>query len=541
MSRLDARLEVWARARWAGPALFLVALAVFAVQALGWPLQRGRDSWDYLVYYLSLPDGETPFELVMLMRTPLSALALGLPLDLGGERLLELVMALSFATTTVAWAAVARHFSATAALLAAALVLANPVFALAFHEASSDFVATTGFALYALAVVRAWREPGSGRFAVVGGLVAALALARPAYQALILGAVLPLLAPGSLRDRAVRTAVFCLAVVLPLAGWAAVNGVRYGQTTVSRAGTYNIPFYTAFRAGEIDASNGPASRLLGRLVERNVLSLEPYRRLGVDVTTYFETRSNFEAVRLAGLADRLGGIGSDYELLVDAALEVPDDDGLRLAGVSVRRSLDAAWELASSNATHESRLRPSATTPPPAPTVLVAGRPVPNPVALGIPEGGEAYGFLACAGNQIERCVLSDASARYRDRSLARRYTEVTDRVVRWDRELGTGTPRSVVERGLSAVNRRLPAPWLWAAVALAGLALRRPSGWPALLWLVLAAAGMLVVHAIGVGPDLFYALPVLPAWVVAAVCAVTGRRLARSPQEPHPRLPAPV
>lgn len=522
LRRLDAVLNRYARAAWAGPALFVVALGVYAFEALGWPMQRGRDSWDYLVYYLSFLDDETPFTLVMLMRTPVTALALGAPLDLGGVRALEAVMALSFAATVVAWAAVARWYSGTAAFLTVALVLVNPVLALAFHEASSDFVAATLFALYALALVRAWREPALARWAVVGGLVAALALARPAYQALLLGVALPLLGPGPIRTRLTRTAAFVLCALLPLAAWAALNGARYGETTVSRAGTYNIPFYTAFRAGEIEAENGPASRRLARLVERDVLSLPPYRRLAVGVDTYFETRSNLEAVRLAGLADRVDGVGSDYRLLAKAAKEVPE--GLRVGGVSIRRSLEAAWELASTNGSRESRLH-SVVRPSPPPTVDVGGRAVPNPILLGIPEGSEQYGFLACAGHEIERCILARPSSRYGAPALARRYAEITSEVRAWDAELGTGEARPWIASGLTTVVSHLPTPWLWAAAALVGLAVRRPRGWPALLWLVLAAGGMLVVHGIGVGPDLSYALPVLPAWIVAAVCALAGVR----------------
>lgn len=522
--RLGTTLDRWADARWAGRGLFVCALAVYVVQALGWPLQRGRDSWDYLVYYLSIADHDTPFHLVMLMRTPVTALVLGVPLDLGGPLGLEVVMGIAFATTVVAWAAVARCFSGTAALLAAVFLLANPVTSLAFHEVSSDFVAATLFSLYALAVVRAWREPSLARFAMVGSLVAALALARPAYQALLLGAVLPLGAPGSVRERLARTGMFTACALLPLAAWAIQNDVRYGQATVSRAGTYNIPFYTAFRAGEIDANNGPASRRLARLIERDVLSLPSYRRLGVDVATYLDTRSNFEAVRLAALADRVDGVDSDYRLLALAAREVPGDSGLRVQGVSVGRSLDAAWALASTNPSRESRLQ-SVVRPPPPATIEVNGKPVPNPVPLGIPEGAEEYGFLACAGHEIARCILPHPAARYPDESLAHRYAEVTAQVRTWDAELGTREPSGFVARGLDGVVRRLPAPWVWAALAVAALAVRRPLGWPALLWLVLAGGGMLLVHAVGVGPDLFYALPVLPAWVVAALSALTGRR----------------
>lgn len=523
---MSDRLDRFAHSRAAGPAVGGIALLAWLVQALGWPLQRGRDFWDYLVYYLSFTDHDTPFRLVMLMRSPVTALALGLPLDLGGARGLAVVMAVAYAGTIVVWAAVARHFSTLAAAVTVVLLLVIPTYALSFHEASSDFVAATLFALYALAVVRAWKEPSIARFAWVGGAVAALALARPAYQALVLGLVLPLLATGARRERLLRTAAFLACAVLPLAAWAIHNGIRYGDTTVSRAGKYNIPFYTAFRAGEIEAGNGPASRRLGKLIEQHVLTLPPYAAVGVTLPTYLDTRSNFEASRLAGLVDHVDGVGSDYALLRDAALEV--DGGLRIRGVAVRRSLDESWNLAAANAGHENRLHEVERPAPPA-TIEVDGKPVPNPAVLGIPEYGEAYGFVACAATAITACILAHPEERYGDPVLAARYREITGQVRAWDAEVGTGSPRTFVSDKLAGVIRRLPAPWWWAAIALVGLAWRRPTGWPALLWLVLAAAGMLVVHAIGVGPDLFYALPVLPAWTVAAVCAILGARKARA------------
>ena len=73
MSRAAALLD----GRRGAAALAGLALLVFAVEALAWPVQRGRDTWDYLTAYLSLPDGSTPFPLVMLMRPPVTPLVLG--------------------------------------------------------------------------------------------------------------------------------------------------------------------------------------------------------------------------------------------------------------------------------------------------------------------------------------------------------------------------------------------------------------------------------------------------------------------------------
>ena len=59
---------------------------VFWLEALGWPMAKGRDTWDYLVYYLQLADADPPISELQLFRTPLTPLVLGLPLRARRER-----------------------------------------------------------------------------------------------------------------------------------------------------------------------------------------------------------------------------------------------------------------------------------------------------------------------------------------------------------------------------------------------------------------------------------------------------------------------
>ena len=49
-------------------------------------MAKGRDTWDYLVYYLQLFDSDPPLSQVQLFRAPLTPLVVGLPMDLGGSR-----------------------------------------------------------------------------------------------------------------------------------------------------------------------------------------------------------------------------------------------------------------------------------------------------------------------------------------------------------------------------------------------------------------------------------------------------------------------
>ena len=177
------------------PSSSSLALGVYWLQALGWPMAKGRDTWDYLAYYLQLGDSEPPLDMLQLFRTPLTPLAVGLPLDLGGHVLLEIVFGLFYAASVLAWSATALTFGRLPALLAAALLLVYPAWATLYHQASSDAVFATGLALWALLLARTLARPSTWRFAALGAGIAALVLIRPANQVLLPAVLAALLVP----------------------------------------------------------------------------------------------------------------------------------------------------------------------------------------------------------------------------------------------------------------------------------------------------------------------------------------------------------
>jgi len=524
IARAWSRCEPLVGTRRAALALAAVSLGVYALTALAWPVQRGRDTWDYLVYYLSLLDGSTPFPLVMLVRTPVTPLVLGPAAQVGGATGLEVLGGLLFAVMIVAWAAVACTFSRLAAVIVAGVLLLTVPFAQPFHEPSSDMVVAVGFALFALGVVRAWRRPAAWRFAALGGGVAVLTLTRPPYQVLLLAIVLPLVLGRGWRAKAGWAGAFLAAALLPLAAWAAHNSVRYGDTTVSRARVLNVPFVRAFGAGVIEPGNGPASRRLAELVRTEVLPLEPYHGLGVDVSTYLRSGENFEAVRLAGLVDRVDGLDSDYALLAAAAREARRGGELRIRGVNVKRSLLALRYWLTEYPTREHRTKPSVWLEP-APTIDVGGAPFPNPAAQPPSPDAVPYGFLQCASDEIDRCILREPGPVIADPALARRYTEVTATMRRFDEGLGARSPNPWLAARLDSARRVLPPLWLWLAVALGALVIRRPAGALPIAGVLLLAGAVLAVHALGVGRTPLFALPVLPAICVTAIVALLAPR----------------
>jgi hypothetical protein len=113
-------------------ALFVVALAVFALQSVVLPVYPGRDMSRYVQSFLQLWYETPVLPSVINTRGPLASLGVGVPLELGGAAA-EVWMALLFASSIVAWGAVALLFGARAAVLTTGLLLVYPGYGILFH------------------------------------------------------------------------------------------------------------------------------------------------------------------------------------------------------------------------------------------------------------------------------------------------------------------------------------------------------------------------------------------------------------------------
>ena len=522
MRRAWERLQAFVPTRGAAVALFLLALAVFWLEALGWPMAKGRDTWDYLVYYLQFLDGDPPLSQVQLFRTPLTPIVVGLPMAIGGSAMLEVVFALLFAVSVVAWSATALVFGRVPALASAVLLLVYPAWATLYHQASSDAVFTTGLALWALVLARTLRWPSTWGFVWLGLGIAILVLIRPANQVLLPAVLVPLLAAAPWRRRLTWVAVCLAAAVLPLAGWAFHNGNRYDDATVARGGRAWVPFLKVWLDDRTVApENGTQSRRLADLIERHVLPNEPYARLHVPLAAYLANGSNYETVRLIALSDRYLGRDDDYEAIFGSAIEaIEAHPRTYLSGVA-----DVFWQFLMQAPIREG-ITPRAQTAPaaPPPTYTRDGVVLPNPAAT-ILLPGVPYGFVWCASDYIDSCTLDDPSVVWKDVKTQQRYREVVSRVRTWDAELPSRTGQAWVTGILNRVTPRFPRPPLWLLVGAIALVWRRPRGWQTILVLWAAAAAVLLIHAAsqGVAPE--FALPLYPVFIVTALAALAGDR----------------
>ena len=258
----------------------------------------------------------------LLFRTPVPGVVGGAMLDLAGGFFAEPFFALLFAGSVVAWAAAARMFSTRAALLVAAAVLVYPAWGLMFHELSSEPFFSAAFSLWAFLVVRAAVSPSASRFVWVGLGVALLAFIRPGNAVLVAFVLFPLVLPAGWRARAAWAGAFLVAAVLPLAAWAVLNGIRFGDYALARGGNAVIPFYRAFITDKIvSPDNGPASRRLADAVQRDLLTRNPYKAYGVTLNRVFTSGSFRIHEDLYVLSDEVFGWDSNYSILRRAGVE----------------------------------------------------------------------------------------------------------------------------------------------------------------------------------------------------------------------------
>ncbi len=522
------RLESEIGTRRGGTGVFVLALLVFGVRSIALPVVPGRDFGTYIGYYVQMWDWHSVIPMSMLFRTPLAPLVIGGTLDLLGGWGLEAVMALLFAASLLAWTRTALAFGHRAALVTAVALLVYPGYGILFHTPASEPIAAVAFAAWALALARAWVAPSDARFAVVGAAAAASALARPAFQVLVLVAAVPLVLRLPWRRRLACTTA-CVGVALGILGcWTVANGLRYDDYTVARGTGAFFPFYRAFTTDRIvRPGNGPASRELADAVRTKLLTEEPYRSYGITLDEFFRRGGPRQFEDVVGITDRLWGWDSDYAHMRAVGIEAVEADPLRYASGVGKTILEELWKPLFV-ALPDGEVGTRSTTSKPAATRQLAARP-----ALPVPSEGELIpaahqGFFSTTpdGHIRERWTSPvDHTLVFATEEMQREYDETA-------RDAGALLAEVPPYRGnewltlqFSRSSRLFPPPLLWLVAGLVGLVVRRPvrSG----LALTLAGAALLVVgfQGLAIYTIVEFAVPVAPAFILLGAAGIVGMR----------------
>jgi hypothetical protein len=565
--------EEWVGSRSSAFALFGLALAVFTVESVFLPAYPGRDMSRYLETFFQLGYDVPVYPAVLNTRGPLSALGVGVPLEVGGWAA-EILLAVLYAVSIVAWARVALTFGARAAIVMSALLLVFPSYGILFHQLASDSLFAAGFAGWAVLAMRAIQRPSIRAFVFVGAGLGALVLVRPANQVLLVMALLPLVLSAPLRDRlAWAAALFIPAVVLSQA-WKAIATLRYGDAVTLEPSTgllalaaVMVPLvlpspwrgrlgaavavlvvaalavkglpgespaqytrsvirnesnqfvYRAFELERIMApENGPASRRLAHVVERELLTREPYRSYGIDVHEFFSSGSNRMFGDLTGVAS-----GADLAEATREAIR-------KHSGKFVSSIAHTLWEQLASRPVYAPDAAGSAgsqgaSKPNKVDFIVLNGRRLPKP-SEGQPIPASAIGpLLWTPGGSAQEIWTSPTDHRFvfSDLRDERRYEKLGADVERLSNRLPTRDGAQGVIHRLNQVSHRFPPLIAFLIIGALALALRRPRN--VLVALAPAVAGLIVIVATAlVAPSVAeYAAPVSPAFVLLAAVGVVG------------------
>jgi hypothetical protein len=504
--------------RWGALLLFLLALGVYAVEALAWPVAAtfGRDSHEYLVYYLDFFNSSPLFPQVMLTHTPVAPLFLGGLLDAGGAQAVEIGLALAFAGSVVAFATAASRFGFAAGALTGIALVVWPPYGALFHQVDSDGLFAFGFALWTLLVVDTSRRPSGWRFAANGLLVAGLVLIRPSSGFLLVFLGFPLLLAGAWRTRLRWSGAFLAAALLPLFLWAGVNEIRYDDYTVSRDGWANVPFWRVLMVNHtVSAENGPASRELVAAINTDLLNRHPYTDYHIDLDDFLGHPPWTAWWDLVALNDRRFGWEDDGRRLFRVAMEsIYHHPGTYFASVgrTFWRALDNRTQvLFSSNSagslTASGELEPGQRLP----DQLVA----------------PAIGFTAASrpdGQVFSRWPTpADPGLRFPDAAKQRRLARFTATLRDWEQP--PREPSARVAGWLNGFELRYPRLWLWIVVAVVALILRRPRGVLPLVATATIGLALTLFYALSFPPIYQFVLPTAPALITLTIVALTGGR----------------
>ena len=528
-TRLLGGLERLASRRLGALVLFTIGLAVYAIRAIAWPLQAGRDLDEYIYAWVQLFDHDVLLPWSMLFRTPATPVFVGAALDAFGGRFAEPLMAVVYAGSIVCWAGAARYFGAWAAISVAAVLLLYQGYALMFHEISSEPLFAAAFALFALLLTRAAFGPTVRRFAFVGLGIALLALVRPGNAVLIAFAVFPFVLPGSWRDRLRWAGAVALAATLPLVAWSVHNGVRFDSWGLARGGNAIIPFYRAFITDHIvSPENGESSRRLAAAMQEHLLTREPYRSYGVTLDQLFEKGSFRVHEDLYLLSDQVFGWDTNYEILRKTGIE-----GVRAhPGVYARGVAGTVWdELSKAHFRVVSEPSTGGDGANAAPsTVVIHGKRLPAPTE-GQPIPGGQVVWISRPDNSIRQVWTSPTEWHFEFSRPSERPR--FERIERRTQELFAALPdragNARLALRLNQLSRWFPRPWMWILLGLIAIAVRRPRGWPILVTLSLAACAAVLLNALGLFADLHFVLPVAPAFVLLGLAGLLGDRTQRA------------
>lgn len=504
-------------------AVTVAACADYGIGGIAWPLSRGRDAANYVIYFLDMWNSHPVYPTLMLFRTPIAPLFFGPLLELGGSALVEAALGVAYVVAVLALTAAAARLNRRCAVIFSVLLLVYTPYVALFHTVSSDSVFAFLLSLWILAAVRALESPTARRFAWLGVGTVVLVLTRPDAQLFIAFALAPLLLRRPWRRRLEMAGAYAAVAVVLLVGWAAANDARYGEFTVARGGPGNVPTYRVFvLAHMVSPADGPRSRQLVDLVDRRLLTVWPYDRYHVTQSEFFNEMNDNMWNDLVVLDDQVWGWSDNYSHLRGVALEAirrHPATYLRSFAADARQGFWAAFEIPTPKVEPVSAAAQPAPSPPPGPGLL--------------PTRDRLWWALS---SPDRRAYFNRYGLFWTNASVQRRATRLRSRSMQLLSDVPNRTGSPWLARAFDRWARDFPRALEWILLALIGLALRRPRRtYPYVVVGILGAIVVLATFA-GLPPITAYRVPFDPVFILLAVASFTAAGSINLPRLPRLR-----
>jgi hypothetical protein len=265
----------------------------------------------------------------------------------------------------------------------------------------------------------------------------------------------------------------------------------------------------------VAAGNGPASRDLVAAINTDLLNREPYTAYDIDLDDFLDHPPWTAWWDVVALNDRTFGWEDDGRRLFRVAMEsIYHHPGTYFASVgrTFWRALDNRTQVLFSGNSAGS-LTASAELEP--------GQRLPDQLVA------PAIGFTAASrpdGQVLSRWPTpADPGLQFSDEAKQRRLARFTAMLRDWERP--AREPSARVAGWLNGLELRYPRLWLWIAVAVVALLVRRPRGVLPLIAMAAIGLALTLFYALSFPPIYQFVLPTAPSLIALTMVALTGER----------------
>src|SRR5262249_8728630 len=341
---------------------------------------------------------------------------------------------------------------------------------------------------------------------------------KPSTGLLALALLLvPLLLPSPWRTRVGVVAALLVVAALAVRGLPGQSPAEYVRSV-----KLNESLQFLYRSFELDRimapENGPASRRLAAVVERTLLTREPYRSYGVDVDEFFASGSDRVFGDLTGVANSADLAAATREAIRRHPGKFTSSVARTFWDQLANRSVFAPEAAAPSSTQATTRSQNTE-------FIVVNGRRLPKP-SEGQPIPASAIGpQLWTPGGTAQEVWKSptEHSFVFSSPQDERRFDKLGRDVGRLAARLPPRDDAQSVVHRLNQASHPFPPLIAWLVIAIVGLALPRPRH--AITALARCLAGLVVITAsalvVPAVPE--YAAPVSPAFVMLAAAGLFG------------------